>query len=971
MRSIITCRRKSLARISSALALMILCLAGSASAKNPILYTIQPNAPSRFNLPPGENFAIDATWASQVCNNHPIPVGSQTEWNPVLDPGQDAEAETHLVAVSGTAVYNPFPGESGFCAGPRCPGVPVSCGDFPDICNACGGKCDLGLGPSCSGGSCPSPWTNPQMGSPIACVNDAQCAAACGGTCTALGRARNDVPAVHPFGFDSDLAIAPDSAYLSLLSPGDVESFHVDPNDPSCQPALCCDPIHDPSCQVLCCQTALAGFGGVVYPYLHATTPVGGHTEGWCSPDFSTRCDLLASPPVPCTNGGSCEGNINGLGLDPTSFPGVLGMETDHDLLPDTYQPQDGDRTVLFGRWIVDCGHGDFHTEIHPPLLIATGRSSGPGDFGAKCSAEQACSSVIGRPYLVSQFFGDGFFLRHLAHEGEKLGCVEVTCPLFSAALSGYAGLPDCDLCNGDAGCIACEAASCTALDSCIALCATGVGCACLGVVGPLGPPCTTQLEERPTVNGVPFAGTQEMQYYIQPANGRLNPGDRMLAKWHLTARDGVTVALSNGGDAAGVLVDVTMDQSTYPQATRPPKQDWAWTDSRLEPLQTALDIIGTIFPGDSPQAIIVNNGIVSDRYKAPQAPPNDTAPTVSFADQLDPTMQAAQVIDDSQPFPVSGRINVGWFRCNAGGPYGAHCAGPRTSVTLNGSGSSDPDGNTLTYTWTGPFIGGTATGVMPTVKFNGGGTFPVTLTVSNGSVSTSCTSSVTIRPAAVLQLGGGKVDATGDGGGVNGDVCVGPNGSLDVTGAQFVTGSIYLAPGDTLTKSGTGTIGPVLPNQDLSARITDTISAAASFAALPCTQTFATWKTSQVIVGAGGQNVICVGDITLSGTSVVVLSGGANDTFVVKVTGKLKLTDSSKIVASGVPRSAILYDVIGSGQQVVLSSVSPGGATCCGASLDGTLLAVGRAIAFGPGLVNGEVISGQSIGLIGGSSVR
>lgn len=287
--------------------------------------------------------------------------------------------------------------------------------------------------------------------------------------------------------------------------------------------------------------------------------------------------------------------------------------------------------------------------------------------------------------------------------------------------------------------------------------------------------------------------------------------------------------------------------------------------------------------------------------------------------------------------------------------------------MTLDGSGSSDPDGNPLTYTWTGPFVGGTATGVSPTVKFNGGGTFPVTLTVSNGSESTSCTSSVTIHPASVLQLGGAVVDVTGSAGGVNGDVCIGPNGGLDVTGSQYVTGSIYLGPGDTLTKSGTGSIGPVLQNQDLSARITDTTAAASDFAALPCTQTFATWKTSMVIAGSGGQNVICVGDITLSGSSVVYLSGGKNDTFVVNVTGKFKLTGSSKIVASGVPRSAILYNVIGSGQQVVLSS----DIGCCSVSIDGTLLTVGEAITLGPGLVNGEVIGRQGIGLNGGSSVR
>jgi len=83
-------------------------------------------------------------------------------------------------------------------------------------------------------------------------------------------------------------------------------------------------------------------------------------------------------------------------------------------------------------------------------------------------------------------------------------------------------------------------------------------------------------------------------------------------------------------------------------------------------------------------------------------------------------------------------------------------------------------------------------------------------------------------------------------------------------------------------------------------------------------------------------------------------------------------LTDSSKIVGAGVSPSAIVYDVVGAGQQVVLSSLSgSGGAGCCTASLDGTLLAVGRAVSLGPGLIRGEVISLQGISLVGGSSVR
>jgi hypothetical protein len=396
---------------------------------------------------------------------------------------------------------------------------------------------------------------------------------------------------------------------------------------------------------------------------------------------------------------------------------------------------------------------------------------------------------------------------------------------------------------------------------------------------------------------------------------------------------------------------------------------DWTVERLQLSSFESVGRIFATLLSDFAPvQKVIIDRGVLTDRFMAPQVPSNAGVGGVSFVDQASTVAQPAD-IDNGQPFPVSGWINVGWFRCNAGGPYGANCAGLRTNVTLNGGGSSDPDGKPLTYTWTGPFLGGTATGAMPTVQFNGSGTFPITLTVDNGSIHTSCKSSVTLRPAAVFELGGGNVNVTGTAGGVNGDVCVGPSGSLDVTGAQFVTGSIHLAPGDPFTKSGTGTIGPVLRNQDLSPEIAPTLAAASELAALPCTQTFATLKTSTAIVGNGGQNVICVGDVMLSGSSTVVLSGGATDTFVVNISGKLKLTDSARIIASGVAPSAIIYDVVGTGQQVVLSSRTS--SPCCSASLDGTLLAVGRAVSFGAGLVNGEIIGAQSIGLGGGSSVH
>ncbi len=184
----------------------------------------------------------------------------------------------------------------------------------------------------------------------------------------------------------------------------------------------------------------------------------------------------------------------------------------------------------------------------------------------------------------------------------------------------------------------------------------------------------------------------------------------------------------------------------------------------------------------------------------------------------------------------------------------------------------------------------------------------------------------------------------------VRGNVGVGGgNGSLQ---KATVDGNVVIANGANPSISGKDFIvsGSITTGADLSSAINAAVTASRNFAGLTATQTFTNITSDLTIVGGGGQNVISVNSIDLNGANLT-LSGGANDVFVINITGDFQLSHA-QIVLSGVSLNNVLFNVIGTGPTVDFHKADT--------AVFGTVLAVDRdLIVDNAGLVvHGEIIA-------------
>lgn len=241
------------------------------------------------------------------------------------------------------------------------------------------------------------------------------------------------------------------------------------------------------------------------FPFTH---PFGGDFECFIVPD-PAFVPLLAYSNRNPDSGDYLDAKnhaIQALGPD---VPGTIGLEVDQAFVPAPYQPANGDRVAVFGRWIIDCGHADYHSEIHPPLLLAVARQPKLGD-GAPDN-DRTVSTVIGRPYFVSQEFD---------------------------FLGGKRAFRDNLLTQGP-------------------------------ILAPLG----AQAQARPDVSGRPFRGKVSLRYVLKPPSPRGSPDDTLFVSFHLTVRTGITIQISDTGQDSVSLM-INMDDGLYKPAALPQKND-------------------------------------------------------------------------------------------------------------------------------------------------------------------------------------------------------------------------------------------------------------------------------------------------------------------------------------------------------------------------------------------------------------
>ena len=220
-----------------------------------------------------------------------------------------------------------------------------------------------------------------------------------------------------------------------------------------------------------------------------------------------------------------------------------------------------------------------------------------------------------------------------------------------------------------------------------------------------------------------------------------------------------------------------------------------------------------------------------------------------------------------------------------------------------------------------------------------------------------------------VFAMSGSKLDITNPQTEIGGDVALGPHATQNFSDGHidynlYVDQTANNAKHNNVKLGVGGAVGSVIVT-DLAPANAAMIDATTQIATMAPTQTFGNITASTSITSHTTINVIKVNNVALSGSATVTLNGPSNSYFIFNVTGKWDMSGSSKIVMSGgVPITHVLYNIIGTGQQVAFTGSSVA---------NGQFLAVNRDISVSGATVNGQIIGAMNhkIAITSGAKVQ
>lgn len=282
---------------------------------------------------------------------------------------------------------------------------------------------------------------------------------------------------------------------------------------------------------------------------------------------------------------------------------GLLGVEIDGALVPPEFMPMQGDSVAVYGRWIVDAGHKEFHTEIHPPLLMAHARAV--VDSGNTVPQSENVTTQFwlwSRPYQARQQF-----ITNNTQYAFRDYCVQIA-ETIKAVRAYPSFLPY------------------------------------------QGPP-------------QPFQGVHSVAFTVRPAPAP-DPTWQLLASYHFTINDSCLVQVKpSPADPNSLLVIVTLDSYAYPALPNPPDHFVTYNTQDLLK-QAGIDLSNLGWFDQVIADALLPDQVEIDRFDAPQTSLTqdnvNVIPMTPIATL--PEGGIGKVIDNNQPFPVYGWVQLRWF---------------------------------------------------------------------------------------------------------------------------------------------------------------------------------------------------------------------------------------------------------------------------------------------------------------------